>query len=506
MVSLPRLRQDILDNPVQRVEIKHLLRDRDGLFWNAVYGFSFVLLIAPLLWGFSPHFQRTLEIVVGLLLIMNLTAIIFVETKAINYAVDSIGRELRGKTWELLTLTGVDSSRIIEGKWFGVLKFMLRDFSYLYVLRVGALFWISARTSLIEQGFNPHFQYSFLPVISDVYVSIDSGFLIALVMMGVFIILEGALVTAIGLVTVLFKRTRCHAFGMALFIRILSAIILSLGFTYVIGLWRFYPEPPVRYPYYTHELLNVFAHSFSDNGIVSSFSYSLPEFNPYMGYWSTSSDLMVFTFMGQILGMLPYIFLTIISLFLAKRLAQWQGANEPGFVMKMKPKRVLQPTTKPVSVAQVAIPTPAETTIPNKQPSNPMAKTTPGSDNIFNITTPDQYRCQVHYYHRKLSRLYVSVFKGQSEIPAFYLLFSDVGYLEGPMNWQGANFHIEDKDTCLDLMLKAGLIGEAILQFPDAYASITAYARLYTVQTKDTPVRLIASSASLLREIPSEIG
>ena len=350
MVSLPRLRQDILDNPIQRVEITHLLRDRGGSFWNVVYGFSFVLLIAPILWGFSPHFQKTLEIVVGLLLIVNLTAIIFVETKTISYAVDSIGRELRGKTWELLILTGMDSGSIIEGKWLGVFKFMLRDFGYLYVLRVGALFWIVARTSLIEQGFNLHFQYSYRPSLTNVYVSIDAGFIIALVILGVFILLEGGLVTAIGLVTVLFKRTRRHAFGMALFIRILSAILLGLGFTYIIGLWRFYPEPTARFANHTYELLTVFTHSLSDNGIVSSFSYSLSEFNPYTGYWATSSDLMMFTIMGQILGMLPYIFLTIISLFFAKRLAQQHGANEPGFAMKMKLKRGIPTSPQAVSL------------------------------------------------------------------------------------------------------------------------------------------------------------
>ena len=160
MASLPRLRQDILDNPVQKVEIKHLLRDSGSWFWRAVYAFTTFLLIAPILWGYSIHFQKTLEIVGGLLLFTNLVAIILVEMKAINYAVASVGREISGRTWELLTLTGVDSWRIIMGKWLGVFKIMLRDFGYLYVLRIGTIFWFLSRESLHDQGFCYHWRDS----------------------------------------------------------------------------------------------------------------------------------------------------------------------------------------------------------------------------------------------------------------------------------------------------------------------------------------------------------
>lgn len=134
-----------------------------------------------------------------------------------------------------------------------------------------------------------------------------------------------------------------------------------------------------------------------------------------------------------------------------------------------------------------------------------MAKSEHGSTNIFNITSPNAYRCQIYHYHRKVSRLYLSVYQGQQTIPVFYLLFSDVGYVEAPMNWQGADFAIEEKQACIDLMLEVGLVGQAILQFPDAYASITDYARLYQVPQMVKPIRIIASSASLLKNIPNDI-
>lgn len=135
-----------------------------------------------------------------------------------------------------------------------------------------------------------------------------------------------------------------------------------------------------------------------------------------------------------------------------------------------------------------------------------MAKNEPGAVNIFNVTDPAEYRCQILHYHARLSRLYLRVFKGAADYPAFYLLFADVAYLDCPAAWQGANFQIADPDECIALMLETNLIGKAILQYPGAYASITDYARLYMVKTSGRPVRLIANSASMLNSLPDGIG
>lgn len=131
-----------------------------------------------------------------------------------------------------------------------------------------------------------------------------------------------------------------------------------------------------------------------------------------------------------------------------------------------------------------------------------MAKTEHNAQNIFNITQPELYRCQLYHYHSKLSRLYLRIFKGQMDTPVFFLLFSDVGYIDCPINWQGANFCTAQREMCIQLMLETGLIGQAILQFPNAYASITDYARLYQVQTPSRLIQIVASSASLLQQPP----
>ncbi len=133
-----------------------------------------------------------------------------------------------------------------------------------------------------------------------------------------------------------------------------------------------------------------------------------------------------------------------------------------------------------------------------------MVKTEQGSKNVFNITDPNRYRCQVYHYHRRLSRLYLSVYKGQRNQPAFYILFSDVAYLEAPMSWLSAEFDIAERQECIALMAQVGLVGEAIHQFPDAYAAITDYARLYQLRSSHSTIRIIASSASFLRSPPPD--
>ncbi|MGJ3239455.1 MAG: hypothetical protein ACFE0Q_12165 [Anaerolineae bacterium] len=138
-----------------------------------------------------------------------------------------------------------------------------------------------------------------------------------------------------------------------------------------------------------------------------------------------------------------------------------------------------------------------------------MVKSNQGDTNVFNITNSEQYRCQVIHYHNRLSRLYVAVYKGDDRHapPIFYLLFSDVAYFDCPVTWQGAGFDIASGDTCIQLMLDSGLVGSAILRFPNAYASITEHARLYQAQTSaDRAVRIIANSANMVRELPADLA
>lgn len=125
--------------------------------------------------------------------------------------------------------------------------------------------------------------------------------------------------------------------------------------------------------------------------------------------------------------------------------------------------------------------------------------------NLFRLTEPERYRCQVLHYHKRLSRLYLSVFLPNDEQHALYLLFTDVAYLDCPVNWQSANFTLRPDGECVTLLLESGLIGEAVLHFPGAYASLTEHVHLYEVPSEKRPVRIIAGSVTRLQQLPAEL-
>ncbi len=148
--------------------------------------------------------------------------------------------------------------------------------------------------------------------------------------------------------------------------------------------------------------------------------------------------------------------------------------------------------------------TPVSTPVIREQ-VQPMAKTAPGSTNIFNVTDAHRYRCHIHHYHSKLSRLVVRVYKDDRPTPAFYLMFTDVGYIDGPVNWRNVDFGIAPTDDCIALMLQGGLIDQTVADIPDARAALAAATRLYIGGTDSTRIRILAGSATLLQQLPDGI-
>ncbi|MEO1440773.1 MAG: hypothetical protein AAFV33_10240 [Chloroflexota bacterium] len=126
------------------------------------------------------------------------------------------------------------------------------------------------------------------------------------------------------------------------------------------------------------------------------------------------------------------------------------------------------------------------------------------SDNHFNIKAPNLYRCNVYRYSATLSQLYIRVFKGMSVAPSFYLFFSDVGYFEGPMNWEGADFQKATSEECISLMRKTGMVQDFLLDDPETREALTESVYLYTVETQHTTIRIIAGEAVLMPDVPSE--
>jgi hypothetical protein len=128
------------------------------------------------------------------------------------------------------------------------------------------------------------------------------------------------------------------------------------------------------------------------------------------------------------------------------------------------------------------------------------------SEPVFDIQTPDLYRCNVMRYHSSLSKLYIRVFKGMSEAPSFYIFFSDVGYFEGPMNWKGVRLQRASAGQCLSLMKKVGLVEDFMLDDPETRLALAEAAHLYTFHTPLTTIHIIAGEAVKLDNVPEEIA
>lgn len=129
---------------------------------------------------------------------------------------------------------------------------------------------------------------------------------------------------------------------------------------------------------------------------------------------------------------------------------------------------------------------------------------------FLGIATPHLYRCHLHYYHSRLSRLYVRCFKGLLPAPAqaaaFYLLFADVAYLDTPVNWQGVGFVVAPAEDCLALLAALHLIDPAYLADPDTRAALAESTQLYHLSTPQHTVRIVAGAVSRLEHLPAELS
>ncbi|MFZ4816046.1 MAG: hypothetical protein ACOYL5_16035 [Phototrophicaceae bacterium] len=126
-------------------------------------------------------------------------------------------------------------------------------------------------------------------------------------------------------------------------------------------------------------------------------------------------------------------------------------------------------------------------------------------ESVFELDAPKLYRCNVFRYFSGLSRLYIRVFKGRNEAPSFYLFFSDVGYFEGPMNWQSADFRRLSPEDCLSLMGQTGMVEDFLLDDPDTRDALKEAAHLYIVQTPHTTIRIIAGELVMLQKLPDDL-
>jgi len=429
MATLPNYRQDILDNPVQRAERTHLLQGGMSWFWRAIYASTILAILAPILWGFGVYFHSTLEISLGLLVLINIVMIFVVEMRVMSHAAESIRREFQGKTWDLLILTGVDTWRLILGKWLGSIRGNWREIAYLYVLRVSTFIWGMVALLLQEDGFAAwrYYRDDVIPAqLMDIRFDAQA-LIVGASIMALFLVLEMMLVSSLPIALSLFRQTRKAATWIALGLRI--GIPLALGLIIIWTSIRLQPTlgtvkqeySYATYIHYSQEVnigIGSMATVLGDNG----FAWSLLSMDSTVSTSPLNKSLFYLT---QLLGIGLYLLWIWVMLRLAHYGAGQHNVSAPGYVPKAKPKRLIQAEHSPTDK-------PSTPTITQPKPRSPR------DTNLLGIQNPALYRCEVLRYAD--AQLEIAVYRITERSPQFTLRFTGVSFFTGVMNWTNAKF------------------------------------------------------------------
>ncbi|MCU0512116.1 MAG: hypothetical protein MUE40_06045 [Anaerolineae bacterium] len=480
MSSYPVLQTDVYNNPIAWREAVGVFRSRSQWFWRVACAITAFVVLIPVLHG-QYYFWRSLNTAIGILLMMNIILFPMFIVRTITMAVDSVARERRGQTWELLLLTGVSTWRVIMGKWLGTLRGLLRDCLWLYGLRLALFAGFIAERSLHPYLRDVHWRdYDTVRDSLTLFnVQMDVGLLLLVAgITAVYLLLELLLSSAMGLAIAFFPWSHKAGAWVAIGLRVGVAVLFFLVFNFINGSIRPYPFN-VRYP----ETMQTFLHSFSgalteNSAMVSASIITAASERTYI-----VNSLLA----GLVLGTLPYLALTLFSLRAAVSVAYRAGVNPAGPETRRGTKtkakrdhdydRDHDHDREPHAPAEVpAVPAPSAT------------RPAPGTANVFKLAAPEQYQVELFHYQRSLSRLLLRLHRaGETR----YLRFSSVGYVDAPLTWAGANFHTApDSDY---VALAQGLNRRENSFTADGL-------RLYTVVTPEKTIRILAGAVELLDE------
>jgi hypothetical protein len=461
------------DNPIARRESLTRNRSRSKWYWRFTWAITAFLLLAPFLWGFSPPFGRRLYTILMFLLIANIIAFPLVVIRTISTANLTMVDERNGRTWELLMLTGVGAARLIAGKWLGTMRFMLRDYVWMFVLRAGLLIWGVAHLNV---------QYTYGS--SDTSITVldvslaHEMFIPILFLIVVFLVLELMLSSALGVATGIFEWSRRAGNWTAIVMRIGLPIVFGLGLLYAVGWIQFgYNAPFPEHDQATQAFIGSLSLALADNGATMNLMLALPH---YDGSYNTP-DIRPDIFIGQLAGALLYLIFTGLALGTATVFLRRQGVAAdalPASAGTGKPKRKARPP-------QNASPLP--------QRAEHRIQTAAGVVNALGLEHPGNYRVELFQYQRRTGRLYLRLSHNQH---MHYVQFSSVVYLDAPIQWTGANLRVATDDERAQFITAQHI----------TLNSLTAdNVHLYIIRSDDNQpdVHILAGTVTLLDDAPN---
>ena len=111
-------------------------------------------------------------------------------------------------------------------------------------------------------------------------------------------------------------------------------------------------------------------------------------------------------------------------------------------------------------------------------------------ENLLNLERPEFYYCQVWGYIRGHSRMFVRIHPSGDFYNEQYVLFAEIYYFEGPLDWWGAHFALGSTEECRIILDKIGL-GE----YPELF-------NLFVVKQDGIDIKIVARGISLHDSAP----
>ncbi|MDX2078256.1 MAG: hypothetical protein SFZ02_17620 [bacterium] len=193
---------------ITKAELRHqwyvLEKSRSGTAWIVIavlmllpavlitfYLLAMVILGLSITWNpFSGDIGATL-ISIGFvsLIVMNVSLYLIVILITLGLSSNSITRERKGLTWDVLLLTNVDARQVVLGKWWASLVALWGDHAMIAFVRVGAVCavvltlepYMGIRLTPAPLGISPVLAHTVvLSLIAIAYTAIDAMFTAAL--------------------------------------------------------------------------------------------------------------------------------------------------------------------------------------------------------------------------------------------------------------------------------------------------------------------------------------
>lgn len=254
----------------------------------------------------------------------------------LTYSADSIAREKRIGSWEILLLTPIDARQIVLGKWWAVVRSLWRSYLHLVLLRVGCIIWIGLSVSRISGAVPPYFYinsyYGDPPTIMN--------FVLPMLVILVLTFANGGFSAAIGILASLLNKRSSVSMVIAIVLRLVVLIasiiaILWIGYRVFYSFWTY--DTYSSNSYYDdssiYMVLSIFqtaGGSLFDNGssvaslLVTPVSVYLP------------SDSRISYLVGLLLALLYYVIAGGIVLRIAQFVAVRQNILPPDKHKKRK--------------------------------------------------------------------------------------------------------------------------------------------------------------------------